>query len=163
MTQIITVHGGLVAPPELKFTQGGTPFATFTVASSDRVQNRDTGKWEDGRDKLFLRCTAWGSIGENVAASGLVKGAQVAVTGKLHTREWEQDGNRRSSNELKVIDFGVSLKHATASVTRAQQGGSHASGGAAAGDWSSPPENVAQNGFGDPGRFGSFDQNQEPF
>ncbi len=151
MTQIITVHGGLVATPEMRFTQSGTPFASFTVASSDRVQNRDTGKWEDGKDRLFLRCTAWGNLAENIAASNLEKGAQIAVTGKLLTREWEQDGQKRSQVELKVSDFMVSLKHATAQVTRASQHGSGGGFGSGAGVGSpggvSSPQN-ADSGFG---------------
>lgn len=151
MTQIITVHGGLVATPEIRFTQNGTPLASFTVASSDRVQNRETGKWEDGKDRLFLRCTAWGNLAENIAASNLDKGAQIAVTGKLLTREWEQDGQKRSQVELKVSDFMVSLKHATAQVTRASQQGSNGGFGSGVGVGSSggvsSPQN-ADSGFG---------------
>ncbi len=161
MTQVMTVHGGLVAEPELKFTQGNTPLATFTVASSKRILNRDTGKWEDGKDKLYLRCTAWGTLAENVTASALQKGARVVVTGELLTREWEQDGQRRSQVELKVSDFGVSLKHATAQVTRSQRdgGGSGGGFGAQTGVGSSGEGFGAQGGFGDPGEFGS----PEPF
>lgn len=164
MTQIITVHGGLTAQPELKFTNNSTPLATFTVASSDRVLNRDTGKWEDGKDKLFLRCTAWGTIAENITASALEKGQQVTVTGKLLTREWEQDGQRRSQVELKVTDFAVSLKHATAQVARSQkpQGSPDASRGAGTDPWSSTPSNGAQGGFQDPWFAGGFDDGQ-PF
>lgn len=158
MTQVMTVHGGLVAEPELKFTQGNTPLATFTVASSKRILNRDTGKWEDGKDKLYLRCTAWGTLAENVTASALQKGARVVVTGELLTREWEQEGQRRSQVELKVSDFGVSLKHATAQVTRSQRdgGGSGASAAPSAGVGSSDPWNAPQNGldgFGDEPSF----------
>lgn len=156
MTQIITVHGGLVATPEMRFAQSGTPFASFTVASSDRVQNRDTGKWEDGKDRLFLRCTAWGNLAENIAASNLEKGAQIAVTGKLLTREWEHEGQKRSQVEMKVNDFMVSLKHATAQVTRATQHGSGGGFGAGAGVWSpggvSSPQSADSwfgSGFGD--------------
>ena len=162
MTQIITVHGGLVAIPEMRFTQSGTAFASFTVASSDRVQNRDTGKWEDGKDRLFLRGTAWGNLAENIAASNLEKGAQIAVTGKLLTREWEQDGQKRSQVELKVNDFMVSLKHATAQVTRATQHGSGGGFGSGAGVGSSggvsSPQN-ADSGFGG----GFTDEESQPF
>ncbi len=160
MTQIITVHGGLVATPEMRFTQSGTPFASFTVASSDRVQNRDTGKWEDGKDRLFLRCTAWGNLAENIAASNLEKGAQIAVTGKLLTREWEQDGQKRSQVEMKVNDFMASLKHATAQVTRATQHGSGGGFGSGAGVGS--PSGVSSPQNADSG-FGSGFDDEQPF
>ena len=162
MTQIITVHGGLVAPPELKFTNNGTPFATFTVASTDRVQQ--DGKWVDGKDKLFLRCTAWGTIGENIDASALPKGAQVLVTGKLLTREWEHEGQKRSSTELKVTDFAVSLKHATATPVRAAQNATYGGGNPGATSNESPwggssAQNVAQGGFGGGAAF----DDEQPF
>lgn len=164
MTQIITVHGGLVATPEMRFTQSGTPFASFTVASSDRVPNRETGKWEDGKDRLFLRCTAWGNLAENIAASNLDKGAQIAVTGKLLTREWEHEGQKRSQVELKVNDFMASLKHATAQVTRASQqgqgGGFGGGSGQGQGEWAQPPANAPQNAdFGG----GFADEESQPF
>ncbi|MGI6878803.1 single-stranded DNA-binding protein [Microbacterium sp. gxy059] len=130
MTATITIHGGLTAAPELRYTQAGKPVCSGSVASTDRYRDRQTGEWKDGK-KLYLRWTAWDQIAENIAASGLDKGAQVAITGKLHTREYEdREGVRRTSTELEVTDFAVSLRRATAQVARNAprdaSGGAHA-------------------------------------
>jgi single-strand DNA-binding protein len=43
----------------------------FTVASTPRRLDKASGDWVDG-DALFMRCTAWRDLAENVAQS-LVK------------------------------------------------------------------------------------------
>ena len=145
MTAMITVHGGLTDVPNLQFTQSGTPCATGTVASTERYMDRKSNEWRDGK-KLYARYTAWGPLAENIAASGLEKGAQVTVTGKLHTREFEdKQGNKRSSTELELTDFAVSLKHATAQVTRSQRVGGASGAGSTLG--MSDPWGTPQNGF----------------
>ena len=85
--------------------------------------------------------------------------------GNLRQRSYQdKDGTTRTSYELDVDEIGPSLRYATAQVTRAQRadGGSHAPGGDGMGDWSSPPANEPQNGFGEPGQFGGFGE-EGPF
>lgn len=142
MTATITIHGGLTAPPELRYSQSGLAIISGTVASTDRYLDRQSNEWKDGK-KLFLRFSAFKDLAEHIAASQLDKGAQVVVTGKLHTREFEdRAGNKRSSTELEVIDFAVSLRRATAQVTRAESTGGQSApntGGVASGEpWSTP-------------------------
>ena len=118
MTAIVTVQGGLTAEPELRYSSGGVAIASGTIASTDRYLDRQTNEWKDGK-KLYLRWSAFKELAENIAASRLDKGAQVTVTGKLHTREYQdRDGQNRSSTELEVTDFSVSLRKATVQVTR---------------------------------------------
>lgn len=144
MTATITVHGGLTAAPELRYSQGGVAICSGTIASTDRYLDRKTNEWVDGK-KLYLRWSAFKDIAENIAASNLDKGTKVTITGKLHTREYEdREGNKRSSTELEVTDFSVSLRYATAQVTRtARSEGGQASRGRAetASDtgWSTAP------------------------
>lgn len=111
----ITVAGNLVADPELKFTQKGTPVANFRVASTPKVY-RD-GKWEDG-DGVFLNCTMWRDTAENVAES-LTKGMRVIVQGRLRQRSYEtREGEKRTVLEVEVDEVGPSLKFARAQVTK---------------------------------------------
>lgn len=160
MTATITVQGGLTAAPEMRYSQAGVPIASGTVASTDRYMDRQTSEWKDGK-KLFVRWSAFKDLAENIAASMLDKGAQVTVTGKLHTREYEdREGNKRSSMELEVTDFAVSLKRATAQVTRTtSQGGQggHQTSNAGAGDpWATPGAPAASQevgGYGDASPF----------
>ena len=119
---IITVVGNLTAAPELRFTPNGAAVANFTVASTPRTFDRNTNEWKDG-EALFLRCSVWKEVAENVAES-LDKGMRVIVQGRLKARSYDdKDGNRRASWELDVDEIGPALKFATAKVTRAQRGG----------------------------------------
>ena len=52
---VITVIGNLTADPELRFTPSGAAVANFTVVSTPRTFERQTGEWKDG-EAFFLRC-----------------------------------------------------------------------------------------------------------
>jgi single-strand DNA-binding protein len=136
---VITVVGSLVADPELRFTPSGAGVANFTVASTPRTLDRQTGEWKDG-EPLFLRCQAWRDLGEHVAES-LTRGARVIVQGRLKQRSYEtKEGEKRTVYELEVDEIGPSLRYATATVTKAQGSGGQAprpSGGGSAGSGSS--------------------------
>jgi len=153
VTEIITIHGGLTAAPEIRYTASGVPVASGTVASTDRYQDRQTNEWRDGKS-LYLRWSAFKDLAEHIAASDLDKGSQVIVTGKLTTRRYEdRDGQPRTSTELEVTDFGPSLRRATVQVTRTRNNtapDAHAAPAATeptqTGDWSSDPTPGAQAG-----------------
>lgn len=114
----LTVVGNLVDDPELRFTGSGAPVVNFRVASTPRRFERDAGEWRDG-ETLFLRCTAWRALAENVAAS-LSKGCRVVVSGTLSQRSYETDaGERRYQYEVQADDVAASLAFATAALTRA--------------------------------------------
>ncbi|SNR29135.1 single-strand DNA-binding protein [Haloechinothrix alba] len=114
---IITVVGNLTADPEMRFTQSGAAVANFTIASTPRTFDRDTGEWHDGQ-ALFLRCTLWRQPAENLVDS-LGKGSRVIAQGRLRQRSYEtKDGDKRTVTELAVDDIGPSLRYATATITK---------------------------------------------
>ncbi len=105
----ITVVGNLTADPELRFTPSGAAVANFRVASTPRVFDRQTNEWGDG-DPLFLQCSAWRQMAENVAES-LVKGDRVVVMGRLKQRSYEtNEGEKRTVFEVDVEEVGPSLR-----------------------------------------------------
>jgi len=113
----LTIVGNLTADPELRFTPSGHAVADFTVASTPRNYDRQTGEWRDG-EPLFLRCTAWRQLAEHTAES-LTKGTRVIVTGRLRQRSFElTEGGTRTVTELDVDELGPSLRHSTARVTK---------------------------------------------
>ena len=135
----ITICGNLTAPPELRFTPAGAAVANFTVASTPRTFDRQKNEFVDG-DTLFMRCSAWRELAENIAETFPDKGARVIVQGRLVQRSYEdRDGQKRTVVELQVDEIGPSLKYASAKVTRAQRSGN---GGGVAGG--------APSGQGDP-------------
>ncbi len=126
----VTVVGNLTGDPELRFIQSGAAVVNFTVASTPRSFDRNTNEWKDG-ETLFLRCSLWREAAENVAES-LTKGTRVIVQGRLVSRSWEQDGQKRTVNEIQVDEVGPSLRYATAKVSRTQRSGGASTGGAGA-------------------------------
>jgi single-strand DNA-binding protein len=139
---VITVIGNLTGDPELRFTPSGAAVASFTVASTPRTLDRESGQWKDG-DPLFLRCSVWRQYAENVAES-LTKGMQVVVQGRLKQRSYETNqGEKRTVVELDVDDVGPTLRFATAKVTKSQRGSGGGGGGygggsgGGGGDWGS--------------------------
>ena len=125
---VITVVGNLTADPELRFTPSGAAVANFTVASTPRTFDRQSGEWKDG-EALFLRCNIWRQAAENVAET-LTRGARVIVQGRLKQRSFEtREGEKRTVIELEVDEVGPSLRYATASVTKASRSGGGGGGG----------------------------------
>ena len=114
---LVTLVGNLTADPTLRWTQSGSAVADFTVASTPRTYDRNAGEWRDG-DPLFMRCSVWRDVAENVAES-LRKGMRVIVFGRLTQRSYEtQQGERRTVVELQVDEVGPSLRRARAQVIR---------------------------------------------
>lgn len=87
------LQGRLTAKPELKQTQSGVAVCSFTVAWSEKIKDVET--------KCFQRCVAWRGTAEFLNKY-FAKGQELVVEGKMSTREWEADGQKRSVNELVV-------------------------------------------------------------
>ncbi|EKU48440.1 MULTISPECIES: single-stranded DNA-binding protein [Brevibacterium] len=125
---VITVVGNLTSDPELRFTPNGAAVANFTVASTPRIFDRQSNEFKDG-ETLFLRCSVWREMGENVAES-LQRGTRVIVQGRLKSRSFEtKEGEKRTVMELDVDEVGPSLRRATAQVSKNERGGGGFSGG----------------------------------
>jgi len=157
----ITVVGNLTADPELRFTPSGAAVANFTVASTPRIYDRQSGEWRDG-EALFLRCNIWREAAENVAES-LTRGARVIVTGRLKQRSFEtREGEKRTVMEVEVDEIGPSLRYATAKVNKSGGkggggGGFGGGGGASGGGGSRPAANENQEDpWGSAPASGSF-------
>ena len=123
----VTVVGNVTRDPELRFTPGGAPVASFGLAWNRKDQN--------GEEVVsFFDVTCWRSLAENVAES-ITKGQRVIVYGRLDYRSWEnQEGERRSKVEIIADDVAPSLKWATAEVTKiSRDGGGFDSGGGSGG------------------------------
>lgn len=115
----ITVIGNLVDDPELRFTPSGAAVANFRLASTPRSYDKQTDSWKDG-ETLWLTCSVWRQQAENVAES-LAKGMRVIVTGRLKSRSYDKDGEKRTVFEIDVEEVGPSLKTATAKVVKASR------------------------------------------
>lgn len=143
---LVTVIGNLTADPELRATAQGPQVCGFTIASTTRTWDRQTGRYEDG-DTLFMRCSAWRDLAEH-CASTLAKGMRVIARGRLRQRSWQaQDGTSRTMTEMTVDEIGPSLRYANAQVRRTTSGADHGTG-ATYGDPNRPAYTGAAPGAG---------------
>jgi single-strand DNA-binding protein len=123
----VTVVGNLTREPELRYTTGGRGVASFGLAVSRRYQVN--GEWQE--QTSFLNIVAWGSLGENAAAS-LSKGTRVIVTGRLDQRSYEtKEGEKRSVVEINADEIAPSLRWARVEIEKIsrESGGGGGDGG----------------------------------
>lgn len=95
MNKIIFI-GRLTKDVELKYTQStNTAVASFSLAVNRRFVR-------DGEERQadFFNVIAWNKLAET-AANYLKKGQQVAITGRLQNRTWDDaDGNKHYITEV---------------------------------------------------------------
>lgn len=131
------IVGNLTADPELRRTASGLSVAGFTIASTPRVPDGQSGQMKDG-EPVFMRCTAWRDLAEHLAAS-LTKGTRVVAFGRYRQRRYETEtGEKRTSHEFEVDAIGPDLRWATAVVTRTSGSPSHGQPAGLA-EWAEPP------------------------
>ena len=93
----VILIGNLGRDPELRYTQTGQAVANFTLATSDRWNDRDGNAQERTE---WHRIVVWAKQAEN-CAQYLSKGRSVYVEGRIQTREWEdKEGNKRQTTEI---------------------------------------------------------------
>lgn len=98
----VMLIGNLGRDPEVRFTQGGSPVANFTLATNERWTDQAGEKQERTE---WHRIVVWGKQAE-IAGEYLRKGRQIFVEGSLQTREWtDRDGNKRYTTEVKALRF----------------------------------------------------------
>ncbi|MGV9226461.1 single-stranded DNA-binding protein [Streptomyces albogriseolus] len=122
MSSTMTLIGRLTGAPELRFSASGVAVAAFTVVTSRRVKDQNTGEWSDS-DTTYWDCKAFKQLAENICES-LDKGMEVLVVGRAVQESWEdrQSGQKRSKIAVRVDSIGPSLRSATAKVTKTSSG-----------------------------------------
>jgi single-strand DNA-binding protein len=117
----ITVTGNVAGDVQLRYSPAGVAVAQWTVASTPRDKNRDTGKYEDA-ETLWVRCTAFRSDAEH-AAESLMKGTRCIVSGKLRQETWtDKEGKERTTLKLLVDEVGASIKWADVTIRKPERG-----------------------------------------
>ncbi|MBM3692447.1 MAG: single-stranded DNA-binding protein [Actinomycetota bacterium] len=161
----VTIVGNVTRDPEIRYTAGGQPNASFGVAVNRRWMNRQTNEWEERVS--FFNVVCWREMAENVAES-VSKGTRVVVTGRLEQRSWEtENGEKRTVVEIAADEVGPSLRWATAAITRNERrdgfgggGGGGGQGGSGGGSGGGRPAGGSSGGPPPP----SYDDfGEEPF
>jgi single-strand DNA-binding protein len=96
----VILMGNLTRDPELRQTPNGQSVCSFSLALNRSYKGAD-GNWTEATD--YIDVVAWGPLGERVAQY-LTKGRPCLVNGRLQSRSWEQDGQKRSKVEVVAQD-----------------------------------------------------------
>ena len=90
--------GRLTRDPEVRYTQSGKAVCTFSLAVDDGYGEK--------KKAYFFPVVVWGKTAETCGKS-LTKGRKVAVTGKLTTRQYENnEGKKLTVFEIVADAFG---------------------------------------------------------
>ena len=91
--------GNLGRDAEMRFTAGGTPVATVSLATTERFTDREGQKREDTQ---WHRIVIWGKTAESLHEY-LTKGKQIYVEGRIQTREWtDKEGKPAKTTEIRA-------------------------------------------------------------
>jgi single-strand DNA-binding protein len=96
----VILMGNLTRDPDLRQTPTGQNVCSFSLALN-RSYKDQSGEWQEATD--FIDVVAWGPLGERVAQY-LTKGRRCLVQGRVQSRNWEQDGQKRSKVEVLAND-----------------------------------------------------------
>jgi len=97
MNKVVLI-GNLTRDPELTTTGTGISVCKFGLAV-----NRNFTNAQGERDVDFFTITAWRNLGEN-CGKFLLKGAKVAVSGRIETRTYEKEGVRHHATDIVADD-----------------------------------------------------------
>jgi len=96
----VTLMGNLTRDPELRQTPTGQNVTSFSLALN-RSYKDQSGEWQEATD--YIDIVAWGPLAERVSQY-LTKGRRCLVQGRLQSRSWEQEGQKRSKVEVLAND-----------------------------------------------------------
>ena len=133
----VVLVGRMTKDAELRYTPSNVAVATFTLAVNRNFKN------ENGeREADFINCVIWRQQAENLA-NWAKKGALIGVTGRIQTRNYEnQQGQRVYVTEVVAESFQL-LESRT---TREGQGGGYSAGNSSGGnDYNSPYQTPTQS------------------
>ena len=96
----VILMGNLTRDPELRQTPSGQSVCSFSLALNRSYRDAND-EWQEATD--FIDIVAWGALGERVSQY-LNKGRRCLVQGRLQSRNWEQEGHKRSKVEVLAND-----------------------------------------------------------
>src|SRR5438270_1052080 len=96
----VFLMGNLTRDPELRQTPTGQSVTSFSLALN-RAYKDSSGEGQDATDYIDIVCC--GPLAERVAQY-LSKGRRCLVQGRVQSRSWEQEGQKRSKVEVLAND-----------------------------------------------------------
>ena len=98
----VQLIGNLGKKPEVKKTDTGKKLVKFSIATNEFFTNI---KGEKVKETQWHNVVAWGKVAD-VAEKYLDKGVEVAVEGKLITKDYlDKEGNKKYTTEIQVNEL----------------------------------------------------------
>jgi single-strand DNA-binding protein len=116
----VLLLGNLGADPELRHTQGGQPVLNIRLATNESYLDKNNERQERTE---WHSVVIWGKRGEALADI-LHKGSTVFLEGRLATRSWEKDGEKRYATE--IVATNIVLTGGKPNDAPGKRGGQHA-------------------------------------
>ena len=155
MINNVVLVGRMTRDAELRYTPSNQAVATFTLAVNRNFKNQNGEREAD-----FINCVIWRQQAENLS-NWAKKGTLIGVTGRIQTRNYEnQQGQRVYVTEIVADNFQILESRAT---REGQSGGSYngefnnnsSFGGSSNGGFSSQPSQQTPNFGRDESPFGN--------
>lgn len=100
----VTVLGNLGADPEVRMGQDSSKIVTFSVATSESWNDKQTGERKEKTE--WHRIVVFNDRIAEVSEKYLRKGSKVYVEGQLQTRQWKDNaGVERYTTEIVISRF----------------------------------------------------------
>lgn len=93
---VCSLSGRLTATPETAYTQAGTSYVKFSIAS-----NYYAGKGNDA-GVSFIDCIAWGKLAE-IVGEYCAKGTQVFLSGEIRQQRWDDKNTGKTRSRIEVV------------------------------------------------------------
>ncbi len=92
----VVLIGNVGKDPEVRYTTSGVPVATFALATSEMWKDKD-GSPQERTD--WHNVVAWRKLAE-IIQEIVKKGSRLLVEGKIQTRSYEKNGEKRYVTEI---------------------------------------------------------------
>lgn len=127
----VILIGHLGRDPEVRYSQGGKPVASFSLATSEQWNDQQSG---ERREKTEWHNVVFFNRLAEVAGEYLRKGAKVYIEGKLSTSQYEKEGQTHYRTQI----IGSQMQMLDSRNASGQQGGGHQGQGGA--PYQGPPQ-----------------------
>lgn len=97
MINKVILVGNVGMDPEVRSLETGVKVARVRLATTERIFNRQTN--ESTEHTEWHTVTLWRGLAD-VVDKYVRKGSQIYIEGRLRSREWEQDGQKRYATEI---------------------------------------------------------------
>lgn len=98
----VKLIGSLGQDPEVRKLPNGDSVANISLATSKKWKDKNTGEPKEKTE--WHRVVVFGKLAD-ICAQYLRKGSKAYFCGELETRQWEKDGEKRYTTEIRCDEM----------------------------------------------------------